>query len=68
MRALWLHESADTQATKEGDEFLWGRNILVAPVTEKGAKTRNVYLPKGTWFDFWTRRPIEGGLVKLRAR
>ncbi|PYS71500.1 MAG: glycoside hydrolase [Acidobacteria bacterium] len=61
IRALWLHESADTQATKRGDEFLWGRNILVAPVTEKGAKTRSVYLPKGTWFDFWTSSPIEGG-------
>jgi len=61
MRALWLHESADPEATKRGDEFLWGRNILVAPVTEKGAKARNVYLPKGTWFDFWTSLPIEGG-------
>ena len=61
MRALWLHHSDDSEAVKRGDEFLWGRDILVAPVTEKGATTRNVYLPKGAWFDFWSLSRVEGG-------
>lgn len=61
IRALWLHDSADPETARRGDEFLWGRDILVAPVTEKGARVRSVYLPKGTWIDFWTNETIDGG-------
>jgi alpha-glucosidase/alpha-D-xyloside xylohydrolase len=61
MRALWLHYSDDPAATARGDQYLWGRDILVAPVTEKGATTRSVYLPKGLWFDFWTEERQQGG-------
>jgi alpha-glucosidase (family GH31 glycosyl hydrolase) len=34
---------------------------LVAPVVEKGATSRQVYLPHGGWFDFWTGERLEGG-------
>jgi len=61
MRALWLHYAGDTTAVARGDEYLWGRDMLVAPVTEKGATSRRVYLPRGTWYDFWTEEKIEGG-------
>ena len=61
MRALWLHYPDDATAVARGDEYLWGRDILVAPVTEKGATSRKVYLPRGTWYDFWTEERIEGG-------
>jgi alpha-glucosidase (family GH31 glycosyl hydrolase) len=61
MRALWLHYSDDPRAAERGDEYLWGRDILVAPVTEKGASSRPLYLPHGTWYDFWTEDKIEGG-------
>ena len=44
-----------------GDEYLYGRDILVAPVVEKGATSRQVYLPRGAWYDFWTREKLEGG-------
>ena len=37
MRALWLHHPDDPQAVARGDQFLWGRDILVSPVVEKGA-------------------------------
>jgi alpha-glucosidase (family GH31 glycosyl hydrolase) len=37
------------------------RSLLVAPVVEKGATTRQVYLPRGTWYDFWTGQRFEGG-------
>ena len=40
MRALWLHYPDDPAAVARGDEYLWGRDILVAPVTEKGATSR----------------------------
>jgi alpha-glucosidase (family GH31 glycosyl hydrolase) len=61
MRALWLHYPDDAAAVQRGDEFLWGRDILVAPVTEKGAVNRSLYLPRGRWYDFWTEEAIEGG-------
>ena len=32
-------------------EFLLGNNLLVAPVLEKGATSRDIYLPKGVWRD-----------------
>ncbi|HLK65835.1 MAG TPA: TIM-barrel domain-containing protein [Bryobacteraceae bacterium] len=67
MRALWLHYPDDPAAVSRGDEYLWGRNLLVAPVVAKGATARQVYLPRGTWFDFWTGESQEGGREVTRA-
>lgn len=61
VRAMWLHYPKDATAVARGDQFLYGRDILVAPVVEKGATSRSVYLPQGTWFDFWTQAKQEGG-------
>jgi alpha-glucosidase (family GH31 glycosyl hydrolase) len=61
MRALWLHFPDDPKAVECGDQYLWGRNVLVAPVVEKGATTRRIYLPRGAWYDFWTQERVEGG-------
>ena len=61
IRALWLHYAHDETARARGDEYLWGRDILVAPVTEKGATSRQVYLPHAEWYDFWTEEKIAGG-------
>jgi alpha-glucosidase len=61
MRALWLHYADDPVAAGRGDEYLWGRDVLVAPVVEKGATSRRLYLPRGTWYDFWTEERVAGG-------
>ncbi len=61
MRALWLHYPDDPTAVARGDEYLWGRDLLVAPVVEKGATSRRVYLPEGAWYDFWTEARVQGG-------
>jgi alpha-glucosidase (family GH31 glycosyl hydrolase) len=61
MRALWLHHPDDPKAVGRDDEYLWGRDLLVAPVTEKGPTARQIYLPRGVWYDFWTRERKEGG-------
>jgi alpha-glucosidase/alpha-D-xyloside xylohydrolase len=60
MRALWLHYPRDAEAVKLGDQYLWGRDLLVAPVVEKGAKARRVYLPEGDWYDWWTGKKTAG--------
>jgi len=67
MRALWLHHAVDPTAVARGDEYLWGRDILVAPVVEKGATTRRVYLPRGKWHDFWKEEVVDGGREIDRA-
>ena len=67
MRSLWLHYPDDPEAVRRGDEYLWGRDILVAPVVEKGATSRRLYLPRGHWFDFWTRERHDGGREIERA-
>ncbi len=61
MRALWLHHPDDLKAIECSDEYLWGRDLLVAPVVEKGANSRKVYLPRGAWYDFWSGERLEGG-------
>lgn len=61
MRALWLHYPGDRRAAQRGDEYLWGRDILVAPVVEPGTRARRLYLPEGWWYDFWTEERVHGG-------
>ncbi|HVU55263.1 MAG TPA: TIM-barrel domain-containing protein [Puia sp.] len=66
MRSLWLHYPDDTIARGLGSEYLWGRDLLIAPVFEKGATRRSVYLPKGVWYDWWTGLPQTGGQWIMR--
>ena len=66
MRALWLHYPDDPSAVGRGDQYLWGRDMLVSPVVEKGAASRTLYLPKETWFDLWTEERLEGGREIVR--
>src|SRR5262249_19213481 len=61
IRAMWLEFPDDSLARGCGDQSLFGPSILVAPVTEKGATSRRLYLPRGRWFDFWTGEAVEGG-------
>lgn len=61
IRALWLHHPDDPAAVARGDEYLFGGDLLVAPVFEQGASSRKLYLPRGKWYDFWTHEEHEGG-------
>ena len=67
MRGLWLHYPDDAVATARADEYLWGHDVLVAPVVEQGATSRQVYLPRGGWYDFWTGEHVDGGREITRA-
>jgi alpha-D-xyloside xylohydrolase len=61
MRPLVMDFRTDPRAQNTGDEFLYGPSILVSPVTEPGAETRHLYLPKAEWYDFWTGECLTGG-------
>jgi alpha-glucosidase/alpha-D-xyloside xylohydrolase len=67
MRALWLHFPDDPRAVSRGDQYLFGKYLLVAPVVEMGATSRRIYLPPGDWYDFWTNQPVQGGREIDRA-
>ncbi len=44
------------------DEYMFGPAFLVAPVTEQGATSREVYLPSGAdWYNYWTNEKVKGG-------
>jgi alpha-glucosidase/alpha-D-xyloside xylohydrolase len=61
IRAMWLHYPGDAEAMRRGDQYLWGRDMLIAPVIKPGAVSRRLYLPKGDWYDFWTGERTSGG-------
>jgi alpha-D-xyloside xylohydrolase len=62
MRALFMDFPNDPKVADIGDEYMFGPAFLVAPVTEQGATTREVYLPSGTdWYNYWTNERVHGG-------
>ncbi|OQD42021.1 alpha-glycosidase [Croceivirga radicis] len=60
MRALVLDHQDDEQTYGITDQYMFGPNLLVCPVTTKGAQTRVVYLPEGKWIDFWSGEIYDG--------
>ena len=61
MRAMVLEFPGDEEAHAAFDQFMLGRDILVAPVYHPGASCRKVYLPEGEWVDFHTGEKVRGG-------
>ena len=53
IRPLFFHYPQEKQAYDIETEFLIGDSLLSAPISEPGATSRSVYLPGGTWFDYW---------------
>jgi alpha-D-xyloside xylohydrolase len=52
----------DPKVVDMRDEYMFGPAFLVAPVTDQGATSREVYLPAGTdWYNFWTNERVKGG-------
>jgi alpha-D-xyloside xylohydrolase len=61
MRHLVFDYPNDSNVFNLKDQFMFGPALLVNPVTTAGATSRSVYLPAGTWFDFWTGSTVTGG-------
>lgn len=62
IRPLSLEDPEDPVAMSIDDEYLFGRDVLVAPVMDDtmGEVERRVYVPAGTWYDFVTDEVVEG--------
>lgn len=62
MRPLFYEFPADKQAWEDNQSYLFGANVLVAPVMYEGMRQREVYLPQGAnWVDVWTKQMYVGG-------
>ena len=65
-RPLLLNYQNDANTLDIDDEFMVGSDLLVAPILKPGSTGRLVYLPAGTWFDYWTGQQLAGGRM-IRA-
>jgi len=62
MRALFMDFPSDPRVFNIADQYMFGPAFLVAPVTEQGMESRDVYLPAGSdWYNYWTNEKIAGG-------
>ena len=60
-RPLVLNYQDDYNTLSIDDEFMVGDDLLAAPILQAAVTRRLVYLPKGTWVDFWTGKQVKGG-------
>ena len=64
MRPVFFDFESDPKTAAIEDQFLFGPDLLVAPITKYEQRSRDVYLPAGTaWTDAWTGNKITGGQV-----
>ena len=50
-----------TNLINKNDQFLWGKDVVVAPYLQQGSTNRSIVLPSGEWIDYWTNARITGG-------
>jgi alpha-glucosidase (family GH31 glycosyl hydrolase) len=60
VRPIFWSAPGDPVAGQVDDEFLLGDRFLVAPVVQAGQRARDVYVPAGTWRDYWTGQAHTG--------
>jgi alpha-D-xyloside xylohydrolase len=62
MRPVFFDFPEDKGSWAVEDQFMFGPDLLVAPVLDEEARSRQVYLPAGTtWTDVWTDKILDGG-------
>ncbi|MEV6417309.1 TIM-barrel domain-containing protein [Kribbella sp. NPDC051718] len=65
MQSMSLAFPGDTTAAAQDQQYMFGRQLLVAPITTQGATSKNVYLPAGEWYDFWNGGRAQGAGTKV---
>jgi len=53
-RALWYDFPGDANVINIANQYMFGPALMINPVSTTGATSRSVYLPAGTWYNFWT--------------
>ncbi len=67
LRALFIEFPGDPGSWQIDDEYMFGSDMLVAPLMHEDATGRNVYLPPGNWDDFQTGKSYSGGWNQIEA-
>jgi len=62
-RPLVLNYQDDPSTYNLDDQFMIGNDLLVAPILKPDVTKRLVYLPSGTWYDYWTNKKYTGGTM-----
>lgn len=60
-RAMIMEYEKDMNLLNMREQFMLGENMLVAPVLYEGERSKTVYLPKGSWFNYFTMEKLQGG-------
>lgn len=60
IRPLYFYDQEDSQVQEENVSFLFGDALLVSPVVKEGVVSKNVHLPSGHWYNYWTEEPLQG--------
>ena len=66
VRPLFYNFPDDEATSDINDEYMLGDDVLLAPILQQGQKARAVYLPKGTWIDYFSGEKLEGEKWHLR--
>jgi oligosaccharide 4-alpha-D-glucosyltransferase len=61
VRPMFFYDNTDSNLFKATDQYFFGDALLIAPVLEKGATKRRLYLPKGEWYNFWNPKEKRNG-------
>jgi len=67
LRALFVEFPDDPGSWNVDDEYLYGSDLLVAPLLHAGETARDVYLPPGAWIDYQDRKTYPGGWQRIQA-
>ncbi len=65
MRPMVYCYQSDPRTVYIDDQFMFGEDLLIAPVTQENQQARSVYLPEGDWYDFWNGEKVSGPVDKL---
>ncbi|MDM0945926.1 glycoside hydrolase family 31 protein [Clostridium perfringens] len=59
-RPMIMEYEKDMNLLNMREQFMLGENMIVAPVLYEGERSKTVYLPKGSWFNYFTREKLQG--------
>lgn len=60
-RPMIMEYEKDMNLLNIREQFMLGENMLVAPVLYEGERSKTIYLPKGSWFNYFTMEKLQGG-------
>lgn len=67
LRALFVEYPTDPGSWRVDDQYLFGSDLLVAPLLHEGVQSRQVYFPPGNWIDYQSGRSYAGGWHQIEA-